>query len=188
MFQQCRAHWATERDDDRGLGFDELIDEALAARSFVSFVDPDDPTFTRPLDMPLAINDFCRQTDQPVPESRGAVVRCIMESLSFKTRVVLEQLREIFPQRISRIHIVGGGAQNALLCRFTANACGIPVWAGPVEATSIGNLLVQAMSAGLITSLGRLRRVVANSFPIKVFEPQDQDEWESAWRRFQALL
>jgi rhamnulokinase len=183
LVQQCRASW-TKVMHDQGPGYGDLTDMARASAPFVSLVDPDDPAFLTPPDMPAAIRDYCVRTGQPVPESRGAMIRCILESLALKSRFVLDQLRLIHPHRINRIHLIGGGVKNPLLCQFTADACGLPLLAGPMEATAIGNLLVQAMAVNQISSVGHLRQVVRNSVPIENYKPRNQRVWESAYRRF----
>src|SRR5437588_8159668 len=125
--------------------------------------------------MTTALADFCRQTGQSVPAEPGAVVRCALESLSLRYRWVLERLEELLGRRLDVIHIVGGGSQNALLCQFTADACNRAVHAGPVEATAIGNVLVQALGLGLVGSLAEAREVVRRSFEVRVFTPHNPD-------------
>jgi len=183
LLQQCRRAWSSERE----VSYDELIGAASEAPPFVSLVDPDDPTFLNPPDMPAAVRAFCRRTGQPDPASMAATVRCVLESLALKYRFVLEQLRRLRAEPIRRIHVIGGGAKNTLLCQFTADATGVPVHAGPVEATAIGNLLVQAVALGQIGSLADLREIVRASFPPQVYETCDTERWDEAWQRFQEL-
>jgi rhamnulokinase len=179
LLQQCRRAWSVERE----ISYDELTKAASEAPPFASFVDPDDPGFLNPPDMPAAVRAFCRRTGQPEPESIGATVRCVLESLALKYRFVLEQIRRLRAEPIQRIHVIGGGAKNTLLCQFTADATGAPVHAGPVEATAIGNLLVQAMALGQIGSLPELREIVRASFPPQVYEPRETKSWEAAAQR-----
>jgi rhamnulokinase len=183
LVQQCRASW-TKAGYEQGPGYDDLTDMARASAPFVALVDPDDPAFLTPPDMPSAIRDYCVRTGQALPESRGAMIRCILESLALKSRFVLDQLRLIHPHPINRIHLIGGGVRNPLLCQFTADACKLPLLAGPVEATAIGNLLVQAMAGNKVSSVGHLRQVVRNSVTIETYKPQQQKVWESAYQRF----
>src|SRR5207237_7916605 len=129
------------------------------APAFVSLVNPDDPAFILPTNMPQALADFCRKTNQPVPVEPGPVVRCALESLAFRYRWVLERLEELLGRRLETIHVVGGGCQNTLLCQFTADACDRPVLAGSVEATASGNLLIQAVGLGILNSLAEGREV-----------------------------
>ena len=183
LLEQCRLRWQKKRI----CSFDELLAEAEAAEAFVSFIDPDDPAFLNPPDMLTAIGEFCRRTDQPVPHSRGAIVRCILESLALKYRFVLEQLRSLSPRPIKGLHVIGGGSQNEMLCSMTADATGLPVYAGPVEATAIGNLLVQAMAAGHISGHAELRECVRRSFPTRHYEARGTEDWERPWRKFKSL-
>jgi rhamnulokinase len=181
LVQECRRSF-----DRRGESADyaALTAAAAAAPAFRSLIDPDDATFLAPDDMPTAIERFCRRADQPVPESAGQFVRCALESLALKYRTVLVWLEELTGTPVEVIHIVGGGTQNALLNQFTANACGKPVVAGPVEATGLGNVLVQARSAGKLASLADIRSVVRASTAITEYEPADQRLWRDAYERF----
>jgi rhamnulokinase len=134
--------------------------------------------------MPAAIADFCRRTGQTAPDGIGATVRCALESLALCYRWVLERLEALTNQRIEVIHIVGGGCQNNLLNQFTADACNRPVLAGPVEATATGNVLVQALGAGVLGSLADAREVVNRSFEVRSFLPRQPDAWQAAYERF----
>jgi rhamnulokinase len=137
--------------------------------------------------MPEEIAAFCRETDQPVPSSRAEFARCIFDSLALKYRMSLEGLRDVTGTPVTRLHVIGGGSRNALLCQSTADAAGIPVFAGPVEATAIGNILVQALARGLVGSLEEMRAVVRASFPIRRYDPAPGGGWDHAARRFAAL-
>jgi rhamnulokinase len=181
LVQECRRAWSRDAEID----YDELTAAAAAAPPWRALVDPDNASFLNPPDMPAAIRDFCRRTDQPVPETPGAVVRCALESLALKYRCVLEELGRIYPRPIRRLHAIGGGARNRLLNQWTADATGLPVLAGPTEATAIGNLLVQAMALGRVGSLAELRDIVRRSFPLETYTPRPTPAWEAAWRRFQ---
>ena len=146
------------------------------------------PGFLNPSDMPSAIQDFCQRSGQAVPESIPQYVRCILESLALKYCNVLDQLRQVSTGPIRRIHVIGGGSQNRLLNQYTANATGLEVVAGPVEATAIGNILVQAFSQEEAVSLERVRRIVQNSFPLTRYFPQETEEWERVYQRFCSIL
>jgi rhamnulokinase len=185
LVQECRRTWARAGND---LSYEQLIPRAESARPFAALVDPDDPSFLAPGDMPARLAAFFRRTGQPAPADEGALVRCCLESLALKYRWGVERLEAILGTRITTIHVVGGGAKNALLCRFTADACGRPVHAGPVEATAIGNILVQAMGRGKIGSVAELRQVVARSFPVTVYEPGEASAWDDAAGRFAGFL
>jgi rhamnulokinase len=137
--------------------------------------------------MPARIAEYCRETSQPVPESVGALARCILESLSLLYRKSLGELEQLTGQKINRLHIVGGGTRNDLLNQCAANATGRLVITGPVEATAAGNILIQAIAGGAVASLTEARQIVARSFPQNTYEPQQPSVWEAAYQRFQAL-
>jgi rhamnulokinase len=155
---------------------------------FAALIDPDDAGFLSPGDMPTRIAAFCKRTGQVPPCDVGAVVRCCLESLALKYRWAIDRLEGIVGTTIETIHVVGGGTKNALLCQFTADACGRVVRAGPVEATAIGNILMQAIGRGRLGSVGDLRAVVACSFPVTVYEPHDTAAWTDAASRFATFV
>jgi rhamnulokinase len=185
LVQECRRTWASQGAD---LSYAELAQMAFQAKPFQSVIDPDSPEFFKPGDMPARIHDFCRWTGQKAPESKAATIRCVLESLALKYRWVIERLEEMVGQRLEPIHIVGGGTQNQLLNQFTADATGKTVVAGPVEATAIGNLLMQAIALGHLQSLPEGRALVRDSFPPTVFNPAGQAGWDAAYRRMLDLL
>lgn len=181
LLERCRAAWGET-------SYPELIAEAEAAEPFRSLINPDDPLFANPADMEKAIRTYCTDTRQPVPETRGEVVRCIFESLALRYRQVLENLRSLSPRPIETLHVIGGGSRNELLNRFTANAVGIPVVAGPSEATAIGNVMVQAMAAGQASDMAGMRRLVHRSVPLKTYQPQDTENWDIAYIHFKNIV
>ena len=185
LVQECRRTWARA---GREWSYDELAAQAQAAPAFATLVDPDDASFLAPGDMPARLNAFCTRTGQKPPCNEGAMVRCCLESLALKYRWVINRLERILGTTINTIYIVGGGTQNTVLCQFTANACSRPVHAGPVEATAIGNILIQATGLGQLSSIADLRTVVRRSFPITVYEPRDTAAWNEALDRFAALV
>ena len=138
--------------------------------------------------MPTRLAAFCNQTGQKTPYDEGAFVRCCLESLALKYRWTIERLELILGTTIKTIHVVGGGTKNTLLCQFTADACGRPVHAGPVEATAIGNILMQAIGRKTLGSITDLRAVVARSFPVVIYEPRDTAAWSDAAGRFTKLV
>jgi rhamnulokinase len=140
-----------------------------------------------PPDMPAALSEFCRRTGQPAPQEPGAVIRCALESIALRYRWVLDKLEELVGNRLDVIHVVGGGSQNALLCQFTADACNRLVHAGPVEATAIGNVLVQALGLRLISSLAEGRELVRRSFEVVTYAPRQPSQWDEPYRRFQSF-
>ncbi len=185
LVQECRRVW---NQAGKNYTWDDLSRLAGAAPPLASLVDPDDPSFLTPANMPDAIRAFCRRTHQHVPADEGAVVRCALESLAMRYRIVLGGLEQLVGGRIETIHVVGGGSQNKLLCQATADASRRTVLAGPVEATAIGNVLVQAIAAGDIGSIGEARQVVRASFGVDRYEPQNTAEWDEAFDIFLTLL
>ena len=185
LLQESRRNWAKS---GRKLDFSELEKSAASAPPFASLIDPDDPRFLSPDDMPKKIADFCRETSQPAPANVGATVRCIYESLALFYRVVLRRMERLTGQKIERLHIVGGGSKDATLNQFTANATKVPVLAGPTECAAIGNIIAQAMALGDLESHQAAREVVRNSFELKSFAPQETALWDAAAARFEKLL
>ncbi len=181
LVQECRRTWERQ---GRAYSYDELARAATDAPAFVSLLDPDDESFLAPGDMPAAIRAFCARTGQPQPDGVGATVRCCLESLALKYRWVLEKLEEIRGRRLETIHIVGGGSQNRLLDQLAADATGRPVVTGPVEATAIGNVLMQAIGRGYLGSLDDAREVVRRSFDVETFEPKPGAGWDDAYARY----
>lgn len=185
LVQECRRSFErTGTPYDYGL----LAQVASDAKPFRAFVDPDDQAFLSPPDMPEAIREWCRSTNQEIPETEGGIVRCALESLALKYRTVLGWLEELSGERVEVIHIVGGGTQNELLNQFTANATGRPVVTGPIEATALGNILVQARTAGAVGSLSEIRSVVRASSTVKQYDPQNVSAWDEAYSRFSAVI
>lgn len=164
--------------------FPELVKLAGEAPAFAAFIDPDDDAFLPPGDMPGRIRRYCERTGQKAPEQPGEVVRCILESLALKYRYVLELTERLSGQRFNGLHMVGGGIQNALLCQWSANAIAKPVWAGPAEGSAIGNLVVQWIAQGELSDIWEARKVVRDSFPVTVYEPQEREAWENAYGGF----
>ena len=184
ILQESRRAWAKEGLD---LNYGTLASQAAVAAPFRALINPNDPRFWKPDDMPAKIAAYCRETGQRPPETPGQFTRCIYESLALLYRRTIEELEQVTGRTISRLHIVGGGSQSALLNQFAASAAGRPVLAGPVEATALGNVLIQAIALGHLRSLGALREVVRASFDIEHYEPQDRAAWERAFARFAGL-
>lgn len=177
LLERCRLNWGNT-------SYPELIAEANACQAFRSLINPDDPCFANPADMENTIREYARKTGQSVPETRGQVVRCIFESLALRYRQVLENLRSLAPNPIDTLHVIGGGSRNDLLNQFTANAIGIPVIAGPSEATAMGNILMQSIAAGQADSVAAMRQNISKSIPLKRYEPQDAETWAAAYTLF----
>jgi rhamnulokinase len=167
--------------------YSELTTFAHQSEPFRTIINPNDPRFLAPDDMLQAIVSYCEEHGQLVPQTPGQFVRCALESLALKYRLVLTGIEQLTGEKLEVIHIVGGGTNNDLLNQFTANACGKKVITGPVEATVLGNLLIQARSLGDIGSLGQIRDVVRNSFMLQSYEPQKLDEWNAAYERYLKL-
>jgi rhamnulokinase len=183
LLQQCRRSWSPEGS----LTYDEIREMAESAPALTAFVDPDHAGFANPDDMPSAICAFCQTTGQRVPATRAEIARVVMESIALKYRSVVDRLRVLHGKPINKVHVMGGGARNGLLNQFAADAIGLPVHAGPLEATAIGNLLLQAKALGHLESDDQIREVVRNSFEVKTYEPLGSAEWEEAYRRFQEI-
>ena len=186
IVQECRRVWAGQGE---ALSYAELAELAERARPFQAVIDPDHAEFFKPGDMPARIQSYCRHTSQAVPESKGAMVRCVLESLALKYRWALERLEEVLRRRLDPLHIVGGGTQNRLLNQLTADATGRLVLTGPVEATALGNVVMQALALGRIGSLQEGRELIRRSFPLERCEPRTeaQQQWDEAYQRLSSL-
>lgn len=190
ILQECMRFW---RESGHDHTYTDLVNLALEATPLVSLINPGDGRFLRSGGttasggMPARIAEYCRETSQPVPESVGAMARCILESLSLLYRKSLGELEQLTGRKINRLHIVGGGTRNDLLNQCAASATGRKVITGPVEATAAGNILIQAIARGAVASLTEARAIVARSFPQNSYEPQDPSVWKAAYERFRAL-
>ena len=184
LLHECRRTWALE-----GLerSFEELVELADDAPPLRALIEPNDPRFAAPGDMPARIRAFCAETGQAAPETPAAVVRCVLESLALKHWQTVELVASVTGAAASEVHVVGGGAHNERLCQWTADAAGRPVLAGPAEATELGNLLQQAIALGELASFDEGREVVRASFPPVIYEPRDDAAWGEARERFEAL-
>ena len=185
LLQRARKSW---EEKGESLNYEDLASLATKAPPYKSIVDPDDPMFLNPPDMLTAIIEFCKKTKQPIPESKGEFVRCILESLALKYRFIIDKINAMRDEKIEILHIVGGGSQNELLNRFSANATGLPVIAGPVESTAIGNILVQAIAKKELSGIEEGRKLVANSFPLKFYEPKNQDQWNEIYEKTKTMF
>lgn len=185
IYQECKRAWDKA---DEVLSFDQLEEQAEKSEAFASLIDPDNDLFYSPDNMPQKVREFCRATNQKVPESKGAVVRCVMESLALKYRMTLEGLEEIVGYKIPVVHVVGGGSKNIMLNQFTANATGKPVITGPVEATAVGNLVCQLIALKEISSLNEGRMLVKRSFATQEYIPLDCGQWDESYGRFKGIL
>ena len=162
----------------------ELNASAMEAPAFRSFIFPDAPDFANPASMIEAIQNYCRKTGQPVPETHQEIARCIFESLAMRYRQVIGYLKDLAPFPIERLHVIGGGVWNQFLMQFAANSTGLEVVTGPIEGTAIGNIMLQAKAAGVVGDLFEMRRIIANSIEMKTYQPQDSDAWDAAYQRY----
>jgi rhamnulokinase len=184
LVQECRREWQRQGME---YSYDELISMASAAPAFQSFVNPEDPRFLHPGDMVPRLQGFCRETGQPVPDTRGAIIRCALESLALEYRWVTERLEKLLGRPLPVIHVIGGGSQNRLLNQFTADSTARQVIAGPVEATAIGNLMVQALGLGLVSTLAEAREIVRQSYEVRHFTPVETAPWDAAYDKYVQL-
>ncbi|WP_431804502.1 rhamnulokinase [Halobacillus andaensis] len=180
ILEECRRMWKTEGDAD----YESLLQEAQESPSFQSFIDPDDIQFLNPANMPKQIQDYCAQTEQKVPGTKGEIVRCILESLALKYRYVFERAEILSGNPFYGLHMVGGGIKNEMLCQFTSNALGKPVWAGPAEASAIGNIVMQFIALGKLNGLGDARLLNLKSTSMQYYFPEEQDFWDKAYMDF----
>jgi rhamnulokinase len=185
LVQECKRTWAAAGED---LTYDEITRQAAEARPFTAVIDVDDNTFFHPGDMPGRVQAYCQRTGQAVPQSKGQIVRVILESLALKYRLVLERLETLTGTRLDPIHIIGGGTKNRLLSQFIADCTGRRCIAGPIEATAIGNILMQAIGLGHLESLPAARAVVCTSFAPDIFEPANLGGWDEAYAQLQKVI
>ncbi|MCP8615675.1 rhamnulokinase [Salirhabdus salicampi] len=181
IVQECKRIWDLEGNQ---FDYRQLVLDAKNATPFRSLINPDDERFFNPLNMIKEIQSFCQETEQPIPETVGQIVRCILESLAFKYRYTYEKISSITNKEYEGLYIVGGGIQNELLCQFTANALGKSAWVGPQEATSYGNIAMQFIANNHIKDLDVARKMIRNSIRVKTYIPSDFDIWDSHYRSF----
>jgi len=183
IIQQCKKEWNRQHPE---LGYAEIMSLAEQAPPFAAFIDPDDELFFNPQNGVEAVRDYLKKTGHSTAAANtiGGVARLVFEGLALKYRYVLKRLCAVAGRRIERLHLIGGGIQNTLLCQMTANALGVKTFAGPIEATAAGNLLLQAYGSGEIASLEELRGIVANTFTLHEYLPQQQQQWSEAYGQF----
>lgn len=185
LLEQCRKEWESE---GKKYSYPEIVAMSDSVNGFQSLIDPDHPSFANPESMTKAIVDYCVKTKQEVPSTHAEFIRCIFDSLALKYRLVLNSLQKVAPFKIEKLHVIGGGSQNKLLNQFTANSIGIPVVAGPSEATAIGNVMMQAKGVGIVNSLHEMREVIKNSVTPDIYEPKDSDKWDKAYDKFVQII
>lgn len=180
LIEQCKKDW----EKHQSLSYNDIVIESEKAVPFKCFINPDSPCFANPKSMIESIQNYCKLTGQYIPQTIGEIARCIYESLAFRYKQVLESLQQLSTKRIETLHIIGGGSQNRLLNSYTANAIGLPVVAGPSEATAIGNILLQAKACGLVNDKSEMRRIVRNSVKLETFIPKDVETWEKQYLNY----
>jgi len=183
LIQECKRIWDQEGEMD----WQQIVDLFVTAEPFKSLINPDDSSFLNPGNMPQAIQEFCKKTNQYIPETKGEIARCIYDSLVLKYKFTIRQIESVTGKPIEKLHIIGGGAHNTIVNQLTADALGIPVFAGPTEATAIGNIMLQAKALGKVKSLDEIREIVRNSFEVSEYLPSPKLDWESAYRKFETL-
>ena len=184
ILQECMRRWRLQGHD---FIWSDVIRAASTASAFHSFFDPNDEHFQGQDDMPRAIQEYCKATQQAVPETFGEIARSAFESLSLKYKSVIEQLEILIHRKMATIRIVGGGSLNTFLCQMTADACNRPVVCGPVEASALGNVMLQAIATGHLPHLSAARAALADSVQCCTFEPHPGDAWNDAFMRFKHL-
>ncbi|MEA1877844.1 MAG: rhamnulokinase [Bacteroidota bacterium] len=184
LLSECKKIW----DQDKNYSYADLTMLSKSAPAFASLVDPDDPQFSNPKNMISSIRNYCLDTNQQVPESVAEISRCIFESLALKYKSTLDKLLKVTGRTVNRIHLIGGGSMNHILCQYTANATRLEVIAGPTEGAALGNILMQARSLGIIDSLAEMREIVANNVETKTYLPDNQKEWNEAFTRFLTII
>lgn len=182
LYERCRKEWT-----DAPKSHPELIAEAMKQPAFQSIINPDDACFANPSSMIDAIQTYCKETNQHVPQGYAEICRCIFDSLALRYRQVFSYLTEMASFPIEVLHIIGGGSLNDNLNQFTANSCGVEVLAGPQEGTALGNIMVQAKAAGEVKDLWDMRKVIANSLNLKRFSPTDKEIWDAAYVKYLAI-
>ena len=182
LLERCRKEWT-----DAPADVNQINQDSMEAEAFRSFIFPDAPDFANPVSMVEAIKDYCRKTGQPVPEDYRAMARCIFESLAMRYRQVLGYLKEMAPFPIEKLHVIGGGSRNGYLMQMAANSIGMPVVTGPMEGTAIGNIMLQAKAAGVVSDMFEMRGIIADSIETKTYLPQETERWEKAYREYEKV-
>ena len=181
LYERCRKEWPEEV---RKLSHPELQGSAMQVEAFRSIINPDDAQFANPDSMINAIQQYCRKTNQPVPETPAEICRCIFDSLALRYKQVFQWMQEFAPFKLEVLHIIGGGSLNKYLNQFTANATGATVLAGPQECTAIGNIMMQAKAAHLVKDIWEMRQIIADSVDLVKYEPTDKAVWDQAFDKY----
>ena len=185
LYERCRKEWPEEV---RQLSHPELQGSAMNVEAFRSIINPDDAMFANPSNMIQAIQTYCEQTNQPVPETPAEICRCIFDSLALRYRQVFTWLAEFASFPLDTLHIIGGGSLNKYLNQFTANSLGVTVYAGPQECTAIGNIMLQAKAMGLVKDIWEMRAIIANSIELVKYTPTDKAAWDAAYEKYLSIV
>lgn len=183
LIQECKRIW----DEEKQIDWQEIVDLSNEIVPFKYLINPDNSMFLNPGNMPKAIQEYCKNTGQAIPETKGEIARCIYDSLALKYKFTIKQIESLTGNVIEKLHIIGGGANNKMMNQLTADAICIPVYAGPTEATAIGNLMMQAKAVGAVNSLGEIRDVIKNSSEVVKYNSSPKLDWEAAYKRFEKL-
>ena len=178
---QLKKEW---KENGLDYSYAELSKQAEEAPEFKCIIDPDDNAFLHPKKMSMAIDEFCEKTNQSKPKNVGEYIRAVLESLAFKYRETIDKINLFRETPIEVLHIVGGGSQNELLNQFASNATGLKVIAGPVEATTLGNIMMQAIAKGKIESIEKGRKIIANSSSLKEYNPVQESNWNEIYKKY----
>ena len=181
LIQESRRHWQREGED---YSYADLEKLALESKPFKCFIDPDAPEFSPMGNIPQRVREQCSRTGQEIPETVGEIMRCIYESIAMKYRYTNECLQDCTEKIYEKLYVIGGGVKDKLLLQMTANSLAIPVSAGPIEATVLGNIAIQFIASGVIDDNQEARKIIADSTDIKIYEPADTDIWAKAYKRF----
>ena len=188
LLERCRKEWKAvdnpQTENEAPANVNVINSDAAQEEGFRSFINPDAPRFANPVSMIEAIQGYCRETGQPVPQGYRQIARCIFDSLAMRYRQVLGYLKDLAPFSIERLHVIGGGTYNKPLMQMTANSIGMPVITGPVEGTAIGNIMLQAKAAGVVGDLFDMRRIIADSIEIAEYQPKDSQDWDAAYQKY----
>jgi len=185
LLEQCRKEWETTGNK---YNYPEIVALSHSVPGFQHMIDPDDPLFANPESMTKAIAEYCTKGNRKCPESEAEFIRCIFDSLALKYKHVLNSLQKVAPFPIKKLHVIGGGSQNRLLNQMTADAIGIPVVAGPSEATAMGNIMMQAKGLGIVDSLQEIRDIIRNSVSPEIFYPNDTEKWDRKYQEFLSII
>lgn len=185
IVEQCLKRW---KKDGIEYSYPDMVKMASEAEAFKCFINPDDALFVNPADMPEAINEYCKRTGQSAPQTHAAYIRMIFESLAMKYRETLDVFKTLAENPIEKLHVIGGGSRNALLNQFTSNAIGLPVVAGPAEASSVGNIMLQAKAAGIVNSLQEMRNVISANVELSTYNPMDSESWNEAYQKYLEII